>query len=94
MSSLETQKNRKKTVPTTRKKAGTTTRSKKTAPQIALREPTRDEIARRAHELFLARGGAHGRAADDWFRAEQELRSQRTKALGGKRGRGSPKGDA
>ena len=32
------------------------------------------EIARRAYELFLARGGVHGRDVEDWLTAEQELR--------------------
>lgn len=32
-----------------------------------------DLVARRAYELFLARGGEHGRDLDDWLRAEQEL---------------------
>jgi len=35
---------------------------------------SREEIARRAYELFLARGSEHGRDLDDWFRAERELR--------------------
>jgi HSP20 family molecular chaperone IbpA len=30
-------------------------------------------IARRAYELFEARGFAHGRDCEDWFRAESEL---------------------
>jgi len=30
-------------------------------------------IARRAYELFEARGFAHGHDCDDWFRAESEL---------------------
>jgi hypothetical protein len=34
---------------------------------------TREEIARRAYEFFLARGGEHGRDLDDWLRAEREL---------------------
>jgi hypothetical protein len=33
----------------------------------------RERIARRAYELFLARGGEHGRADDDWLAAEREL---------------------
>ena len=32
-------------------------------------------IARRAHELFEARGGEHGHDLEDWFRAESELLS-------------------
>ena len=33
-----------------------------------------EEIARRAYELFLARGREHGRDLDDWLRAERDLR--------------------
>jgi DUF2934 family protein len=33
----------------------------------------RDRVAVRAYELFLARGGQHGRDWDDWLTAEQEL---------------------
>jgi len=32
-----------------------------------------DEIAQRAYELFMARGGAHGSDLDDWLVAESEL---------------------
>ncbi len=38
-------------------------------PQAALHQ----EIARRAFELFLARGGVHGHDLDDWFQAEREV---------------------
>jgi hypothetical protein len=31
------------------------------------------EIARRAFELYCARGGQHGLDVDDWLRAEREL---------------------
>ena len=31
------------------------------------------EIARRAFELYCARGGQHGQDLDDWLRAEREL---------------------
>ena len=37
------------------------------------RPPGAEEIARRAYELFLARGGAHGRDQEDWLLAESEL---------------------
>ncbi len=40
---------------------------------------SREEIADRAHALFLARGGRHGDDWADWFRAEAEL--GREKAL-------------
>jgi hypothetical protein len=34
---------------------------------------TRDDIARRAYELFLARGGAEGHDVEDWLEAERQL---------------------
>jgi hypothetical protein len=37
--------------------------------------PSDAEIARRAHERFLARGAEHGRALEDWLLAEAELRA-------------------
>jgi len=37
------------------------------------RPPAAEDIARRAYELFLARGGAHGRDEEDWLLAESEL---------------------
>jgi hypothetical protein len=39
--------------------------------RLAVVEP--DQIARRAYELFEARGGEHGRDLEDWLQAEQEL---------------------
>jgi hypothetical protein len=37
---------------------------------------TDEEIARRAYELYLARGGEHGFDMDDWIQAESELRDR------------------
>jgi len=37
-------------------------------------EPTRDDVARRAYELYEARGGEPGAELEDWLRAERELR--------------------
>jgi hypothetical protein len=37
------------------------------------KEPSGEEIARRAHELYLQRGGEHGKDVEDWVRAEKEL---------------------
>jgi hypothetical protein len=34
-----------------------------------------DAIARRAYELFLARGSEPGREMDDWLQAEAELKA-------------------
>jgi hypothetical protein len=36
--------------------------------------PTREQIAARAYELYLARGGEEGFAEQDWLQAERELR--------------------
>jgi hypothetical protein len=36
---------------------------------------TEDDIARRAHELYMASGRAHGRDLEDWLQAERELRA-------------------
>jgi hypothetical protein len=38
---------------------------------------TRDEISRRAYEIFEARGSQHGHDLDDWLQAERELRGTR-----------------
>jgi hypothetical protein len=35
--------------------------------------PSREEIAQRAYELYLARGGADGSEQEDWLHAEREL---------------------
>jgi len=32
-----------------------------------------NRIARRAHEIYQARGGENGKALEDWLRAEQEI---------------------
>ena len=42
-------------------------------PAVEGSSPDPDKIARRAYELYLARGGEHGRADDDWYTAEREL---------------------
>jgi hypothetical protein len=40
-------------------------------------ESVHEQIARRAYELFLARGGAGGDPLQDWFCAERELHGSR-----------------
>lgn len=35
--------------------------------------PRLDRIARRAHEIYVARGGVHGKDLDDWLQAEREI---------------------
>lgn len=63
----------KNSLPTTKK-----TRAVKTA-------PTHEEIALRAYEIYLERGGASGNALEDWTRAEREL-MERDGKPGGKVG--------
>ena len=45
-------------------------------------EPTHEEIARRAYQLFEERGGGHGHDQQDWFQAERELRDSVRDAIG------------
>lgn len=47
-------------------------RARKLPPPPAV---TPDDVARRAHDLYLSRGGRHGQDVDDWLQAEQELRT-------------------
>jgi len=35
--------------------------------------PTEVQIAARAYELYVARGGTHGADVEDWLNAEREL---------------------
>lgn len=37
------------------------------------RRPAPTEIARRAYEIFLGRGGSDGHDLEDWLQAEAEL---------------------
>ena len=44
--------------------------------------PTYEEIALRAYEIYLERGGAPGGALEDWARAERELMEKNSKPRG------------
>jgi hypothetical protein len=62
------------------KKASTTTKPRKTTTKketvAAKTTPTTaspEEVAKLAHRFWAERGRQHGRDAEDWFRAEQEL---------------------
>ena len=35
-----------------------------------------DEVAKRAYEIYQARGGQHGADMDDWLEAERQLKQQ------------------
>jgi hypothetical protein len=53
------------------------TRSLKAVRNPVSVEPPRilatEEIATRAYEIYLARGGSHGADVEDWIQAEREL---------------------
>jgi hypothetical protein len=40
---------------------------------LGRRKPSGEEIASRAHQLYLQRDGEHGKDVEDWVRAEKEL---------------------
>jgi hypothetical protein len=48
-------------------------------PRPAAKNPTREDIALRAYEIYLERGGAPGNALEDWTRAERELQQKPSK---------------
>jgi hypothetical protein len=50
--------------------------------QRAATESVDEAIRRRAYELYLERGGAHGSALDDWLRAEREIPSRQPRVRG------------
>ena len=45
---------------------------------VAERQPeiTKDDVARRACELFIARGQAEGHDVEDWLEAERQLEAE------------------
>lgn len=50
--------------------------------QAAKNPPTHEEIALRAYEIYLERGGSPGDAFQDWMRAERELMEKGNKQSG------------
>jgi hypothetical protein len=38
-----------------------------------MRDVPDEEVAQRAYEIFMMRGGEHGHDIDDWIKAKQEL---------------------
>jgi hypothetical protein len=60
---------------TTAKKKMTTRRASPSRRQTASKLPTEIDIAARAYQLFIQRGGGHGRDLDDWLMAKDELLS-------------------
>lgn len=53
-----------------RKAVGSATKNNEAVAQL-----TEEAIAKRAHEIYLARGGTHGSDLDDWLQAERELKA-------------------
>jgi Protein of unknown function (DUF2934) len=39
-------------------------------------EPTHVQIANRAFEIYVSRGGEHGHDEGDWFEAERQLQTE------------------
>ena len=63
------------TIPRARKSTAPRKRPRATATDEGQPRASYDDVARRAYELFLARGGTHGRDWDDWLSAERQLLS-------------------
>jgi hypothetical protein len=62
--------------------------AEKTARKITVRkrssvsqQPTRENIERRAYEIYMERGGGEGYEMEDWLQAEREL-TKGTKKVG------------
>jgi len=60
-------------MPTKLRKKAVSSKAKAARP----RRPARTEIARRAYEIFLGRGGNDGHDVADWLQAEAELTGRR-----------------
>ena len=43
---------------------------------VAKRKPTQLQIANRAFEIYVSRGGDHGHDVGDWFEAERQLHTE------------------
>jgi hypothetical protein len=41
---------------------------------------TYDDVARRAYDLFVSRGGQHGHDVEDWLEAERQVVSAHARA--------------
>jgi len=63
-------------------KTGTTSSATAKKPRPAKTAPTCEEIALRAYQIYLERGGAPGQELEDWTRAERELMGKRSKPRG------------
>ena len=48
--------------------------------RVATNQPTREEIALRAYQIYLERGGMPGSEVEDWIEAEHQLAGVNGKA--------------
>ncbi len=62
-----------KKVSTTAKPRKTTAKKETIGKNTASTTASPEEVAKLAHRFWAERGRQHGRDAEDWFRAEQEL---------------------
>ena len=53
---------------------GRSTATSKQAMGAPQSEPTTEQIAQRAYEIYQARGGTEGQDIEDWLEAERQLR--------------------
>jgi Protein of unknown function (DUF2934) len=51
-------------------------------PRVAKHQPTSEEIALRAYQIYLERGGTPGNELEDWIQAERELVGESGKVAG------------
>ena len=57
-------------------KTQTSVTSRESATKPQLPSPTREQIQKRAYEIYKARGGGSGQELDDWLQAEHELKAE------------------
>jgi Protein of unknown function (DUF2934) len=68
---------REKTPMIAREKEDTNMTDQHDSQQRETRTPASEDVARRAYELFQARGGEPGHELEHWLEAERELRDER-----------------
>jgi hypothetical protein len=49
-------------------------------PRVANNQPTQEEIALRAYQIYLERGGVPGNEFEDWMEAQRQLAAENGKA--------------
>jgi hypothetical protein len=49
-------------------------------PRVANHQPTQEEIALRAYQIYLERGGVQGNEFEDWMEAQRQLAGENGEA--------------